>query len=230
MRGVILLAVLIGLFAAGCGDANSFPPDFEAGDFHGAKIDNTWYSLTPGTQFVYRGVKEGKSARDVVTVTPGAKPILSVPTTVVHDQLFLDGELAEETNDWYAQDEDGNVWYFGEATRELTNGKVTSTEGSWQAGIGGAAPGLIMEADPKVGHAYAQEHFKGEAEDHAQVVSLTTAIGGYHGAQLTKEWTPLEPGVIDHKYYVPGVGLVREATAKGPQETLVLVEKRRAAR
>lgn len=230
MRGLILLAVLIGLFAVGCGDANSFPPDFEAGDFHGAKIDNKWYSLTPGTQFVYQGVKEGKSARDVVTVTPAAKRILGVPTTVVHDQLFLDGQLAEETHDWYAQDEDGNVWYFGEATQELENGMVTSREGSWQAGVGGAAPGLIMESDPKVGHAYAQEHFKGQAEDHARVLSLSAATAGYEGAQLTREWTPLEPGVIDHKYYVPGVGLVRETTAKGPQEALVLVKKRRAQR
>ena len=227
MRGALPLAALILLFAVGCGDTNSFPPDFEAGDFHGARIDNTWYSLTPGTMFVYRGVKEGKPARDVVVVTPGSKRILGVPTTVVHDRLFLAGELAEETNDWYAQDEDGNVWYFGEATRELDHGRVTSTEGSWQAGVGGASPGLIMEADPTVGHAYAQEHFKGEAEDHAQVLSLSAALRGYKRAQLTKEWTPLEPDVIDHKYYVPGVGLVREATAKGPQETLVLVRVRR---
>ena len=227
MRGALPLAALILLFAVGCGDTNSFPPDFEAGDFHGARIDNTWYSLTPGTTFVYRGVKEGKPARDVVVVTPGSKRILGVPTTVVHDRLFLAGELAEETNDWYAQDEDGNVWYFGEATRELDHGRVTSTEGSWQAGVGGASPGLIMEADPTVGHAYAQEHFKGEAEDHAQVLSLSAALRGYKRAQLTKEWTPLEPDVIDHKYYVPGVGLVREATATGPQETLVLVRVRR---
>jgi hypothetical protein len=226
VRGALPLAVLILVFAVGCGDTNSFPPDFESGDFHGATIDNRWYSLIPGTQFVYRGVKEGKSARDLVLVTRGSKRVLGVPTTVVHDRLFLDGELAEETDDWYAQDEDGNVWYFGEATREFESGKVTSTEGSWQAGVGGASPGLIMEASPRVGHAYAQEHFAGQAEDHAQVLNLSAKIGGYAGAQLTKEWTPLEPGVIDHKYYVPGVGLVREATAKGPQETLVLVRKR----
>jgi len=219
----VLCGVAIAL--TGCG-GSSGPPRFDAGHFHGAKIDNPWFPLRPGTTLVYRGTKDGKRARDVVTVTAETKEILGVPCAVVHDRLFLAGEPAEETLDWYAQDDDGDVWYFGEATRELENGRVTSTEGSWQAGVHGAEPGLVMEAKPTVGDSYEQEHFAGHAEDHARVLSLSASVrvphGSYTGAQLTREWTPLEPGVIDHKYYVRRVGLVKEQTAKGPLERLDL--------
>jgi len=229
-RGAAILALAV-VLSAGCGDSGSkgesFRPHFDADAFAGRTIDNPWYSLKPGTSFVYRGIKDDKPARDVVTVTSETKTILGVPCTVVRDQLFLEGELAARTDDWFAQDGDGNVWYFGEATEELEGGKVTSREGSWQAGVEGAKAGIIMQADPKVGDSYEQEHFEGQAEDHAQVLSLSASVivplGSYSDVQLTKEWTPLEPKVIDHKYYVPGVGLVKEATAKGPRESLDLV-------
>ena len=211
---------------AGCG-GSSGPPRFDAGNFHGARIDNPWFPLRPGTTFVYSGTKDAKPMRDVVTVTAESKEILGVTCAVVRDRVFLAGEPAEQTADWYAQDDDGNVWYFGEATREFEHGRVTSTEGSWESGVHGAEPGLVMEAKPRVGDAYEQEHFAGHAEDHAKVLSLTATVrvphGSYTGAQLTKEWTPLEPDVIDHKYYARGIGIVKEATAKGPRETLVLV-------
>jgi len=228
----IVLALAL-LLTSGCGSSSSkhggFQPHFDAGDFSGSKIDNSWYPLNPGTTFVYHGTKDKKPARDVVNVTGETKKILGVSCTVVRDRLFLAGKLAESTLDWYAQDKEGNVWYFGEATAELENGKVTSREGSWQAGVDGAAPGVIMQADPKVGDSYQQEFFKGQAEDHAQVLSLAASVqvpaGSYSSVQLTKEWTPLEPGVIDHKYYARGVGVVKEATAKGPRESLILVRK-----
>jgi hypothetical protein len=221
---IVCAAVIAAL--TGCGGSSS-PPRFEARRFHGGRIDNPWLPLRPGTTFVYSGTKDGKPARDLVTVTAETKEILGVTCAVVRDRLFLAGEPAEETADWYAQDEDGNVWYLGEATRELEHGRVTSTEGSWEAGVHGAEPGIVMEAEPKVGDAYRQEHFAGHAEDHAEVLSLTASVrvphGAYRAVQLTKEWTPLEPGVIDHKYYARGIGLVKEATAKGPPERLVLV-------
>lgn len=211
---------------AGCG-GSSGPPRFSAGDFHDARIDNPWFPLRPGRSFVYAGTEDGRPARDVATVTRETKKILGVTCAVVHDRLFLSGKPAEETLDWYAQDEDGNVWYFGEATRELEDGRVTSTEGSWQAGVHGAEPGIVMEATPKVGDSYVQEHFEGHAEDHAEVLGLSASVtvpnGSYSDALLTKEWTPLEPDVVDHKYYARGFGLVKEATAKGAPETLVLV-------
>jgi hypothetical protein len=221
------------LLTSGCGSSTSkhagFRPHFDVGDFAGARIDNAWFPLIPGTTFVYHGTKDKEPARDVVNVTGETKKILGVSCTVVRDRLFLAGKLAESTLDWYAQDKEGNVWYFGEATAELENGKVTSREGSWQAGVDGAAPGVIMQADPKVGDSYQQEFFKGQAEDHAQVLSLAASVqvpaGSYSSVQLTKEWTPLEPGVIDHKYYARGVGVVKEATAKGPRESLILVRK-----
>src|SRR5207244_360683 len=120
--------------------------------------------------------------------------------------------LEERTSDWYAQDEQGNVWYFGEDTAELTpSGKVKNTEGSWEAGKDGAVAGIFMPASPAVGQSGLQEYYKGQAEDHFQVLSLTAPVhtpGASGNALLTKEWTPLEPNVLDHKYYVRGIGNV----------------------
>jgi hypothetical protein len=132
----------------------------------------------------------------------------------------------------YTQDAAGNVWYYGEATAELDGkGRVTSTEGSWQAGRDGAKPGIFMPAHPRVGQSFRQEFYKGQAEDHFQVVSLHATVNVRYTsskhAMLTKEWTPLEPGVIDHKFYVRGIGDVSEQTVKGPTERLALVSLKR---
>jgi hypothetical protein len=212
------------LLLAGCGGSKS--------RLFADRVDNPWFPLTPGTTFVYRGVKDGKPSRDVVTVTDKTKTIQGVSCTVVRDNLFVDGRLAERTSDWYAQDRDGNVWYFGESTAELDEGgKVTSTEGSWQAGVDGAKAGIFMPARPTVGKSFRQEYYKGHAEDHFQVVSLSAAVNvpfvTSKQALLTKEWTPLEPDVIDHKFYVRGIGTVLEVTAKGPLERNELVSFRR---
>jgi hypothetical protein len=161
-------------------------------------------------------------------VTHRTKQILGVTNTVVEDKLYLDGKLGETTLDWYSQDRQGNVWYFGEDTKELDrHGKVTSTEGSWQAGVNGARPGILMPAGPSVGASYRQEYYKGHAEDHFRILDLSAPVTvpyrAFGNALLTKEWTPLEPGGFDRKYYVRGIGQVKEATAKGPQEALALV-------
>ena len=138
----------------------------------------------------------------------------------------------EDTIDWYAQDRQGNVWYLGEATKELDRkDKVKSREGSWQAGVNGAEAGIFMPAHPKVGQTFRQEYYKGQAEDHFQVLSLNASIHvpyiSTRHALKTREWSPLEPGVIDAKYYVRGIGTVHEATVKGGNERLELFSVKR---
>ena len=199
-----------------------------------ARVDNPWYPLKPGSVYVYRGVKDGEPAREVMTVTHRTRVIDGAPCVVVSDLLYLSGRLEERTIDWYTQDAKGNVWYFGERTAEIDrNGKVKSTAGSWTAGVDGARPGIFMFARPRPGRWARQEYYKGQAEDHFQVVSMRTSVRvpylSTSRAMLTKEWTPLEPGVIDHKYYVRGIGTVLEQTAKGPLERNELVSFRKGS-
>jgi hypothetical protein len=193
-----------------------------------AHVTNPWFPLQPGTVYVYRGVKDGRTARDVVTVTHAVRTIQGAPCIVVRDRLYLDGKLEERTSDWYSQDRSGNVWYFGEATAELdARGHVTTTEGSWQAGRDGAKAGIYMPAHPVPGRFGRQEFYKGQAEDHFEVVTRRAPVSvpytASHRALLTKEWTPLEPGVVDHKYYVRGIGTVLEQTVRGGDERQELV-------
>jgi hypothetical protein len=196
------------------------------------RIDNAWLPFVPGSTYVYRGFEDGRPSKDVVHVTRARKIVDGVRCTVVSDRLFLAARLAERTSDWYAQDARGNVWYFGEATAELdANGKVTSREGSWQAGVRGARAGIVMPAHPRVGQQFRQEYLKGQAEDQFSVlsvaVSVRTPAARSRHALLTREWTPLEPGIVDHKLYVRGIGNVAERTVKGPKERAVLVSFRR---
>jgi len=215
--------IAAGLVAGGSGGATrGFAP----------RVDNPWFPLTPGTTLVYRGVKDGKTARDVVKVLHTTRTIQGVRCTSVSDRLYLAGRLEERTTDWYAQDLRGNVWYFGEATAELDrSGHVTSTEGSWLAGRHGARAGIYMPARPHVGQTGRQEYYKGHAEDNFAVVSVNARVSVPYvsstRAVLTKEWTPLEPGTLDHKYYVRGIGTVKEVTVKGPPERDVLISVRK---
>jgi hypothetical protein len=191
-----------------------------------ARVDNQWFPLQPGTRYRYTGVKDGEPSRDVVTVTHQTKTIIGVPCAAVHDQLYLRGRLEERTTDWYSQDSNGNVWYFGENTAELdTHGHVTTTSGTWRAGVAGAKPGIYMPAHPRVGQSGLQEYYKGQAEDHFKVVTLFGTVAGPKTTDglLTEEWSPLEPGVLDHKLYVRGIGTVLEQTEKGGNERNELV-------
>jgi hypothetical protein len=197
-----------------------------------ARVDNPWFPLRPGTVYVYRGVKDGQPSRDVITVTHRIKRIEGVPCVVVEDRLYLRDKLHERTTDWYTQDRRGNVWYFGESTAELDRqGRVTSTEGTWQAGRAGAIAGIYMPAHPQVGRTGRQEFYKGHAEDHFEVLSLRADVRvpytASSNALLTKEWTPLEPGVVDHKLYVRGIGTVLEQAIKGGTERNEIVSVRR---
>jgi hypothetical protein len=191
-------------------------------------VDNPWFPLVPGTTFVYRGMKDGEPSREVLSVTNRTKLIQGVRCTVLDDRLYLSGRLEERTTDWYAQDAKGNVWYFGEETAELDKrGRVMSREGSWQAGVDGAREGIYMPAEPKVGQSFVQEFYAGHAEDHFRVVDLAASVSVPYAsskeALLTEEWTPLEPGVIDHKLYVRGIGTIKEQAVKGGSELAVLV-------
>jgi hypothetical protein len=223
MKLAALLAVLAALAFLVSASAAAPPP----GDFV-ARVDNPWFPLTPGTTYVYTGVRDGHPSRVVTTVMHRTAVIAGVRCTVIDDRGYVSGKLAERTTDWYAQDRQGNVWYFGESTAELdAKGRVTSTEGTWRAGVDGAKAGIYMPAHPRVGQSYAQEFYKGHAEDHFRVVALAASVSvpytSSRRALLTEEWTPLEPGVLDHKLYVRGIGTVKEETVKGPVERAALV-------
>jgi len=204
----ITLVSIVGLVACTSTDG-AYNPVIDPANFF-AKIDNQYYSLIPGTTFVYRSDTEDGIERNEVIVTDETRIVLGVTTTVVWDRVWLDDELAEETYDWYAQDKDGNVWYFGEDSREYEHGEVVSTEGSWEAGIDGAKPGIIMEAHPTVGDSYKQEYYQGKAEDMADVVALgetvTVPFGAFQSCLKTRDWSQIDPTLNEYKYYSPEIG------------------------
>jgi hypothetical protein len=220
-------AVLAGtLMTSGCGEdpggAGPEPsPTLDPAGL-GGPVDNPYLPLTPGTR--YRYVSRTADGVEVirVEVTGRTRRVLDVPAVVVRDTVSLDGEVVEDTYDWFAQDRQGNVWYLGEDTKEYEEGRVTSTEGSWEAGVDGARPGIVMPAKPVPGPPYRQEHYPGHAEDMGQVVGFTshvdTEYGGFDRVLVTREWNPLEPGVVERKYYARGVGLILEEQVKGGSE------------
>ena len=202
-----------------------YAPEFDPDNFvH--QVDNRYFPLVPGTRWVYVGEEDGERETNVTLVTHDRKNILGVSAIVVLDRVFVDGELKEKTFDWYAQDRQGNVWYLGEDTKEFEDGKVVSTEGSWEAGVDGAEAGIIMPADPQVGMHYRQEFFVGEAEDEARVTGVgaevTVPFGSFQGCIRTVEWTRLEPGIKEAKFYCPDVGFVKGLGVEGSDARLVL--------
>src|SRR5262245_19923907 len=207
------------------------PPPMPPRSSFSARVDNPWFPLLPGTRWVYTGVKAGKRTRDIVTVTPVATPIEGGAWVAVHDRLYMRGRLEERTIDWYSQGSHRNVWYFGENTAELDkHGHVTSTEGTWKAGVNGARAGIYIPGHPRLGQTGLQEYLKGHAEDHFKIIGRFDAVTppGKANTLLTKEWTPLEPQVIDHKMYVRGIGTVLEQSQRGPDERNELVSIRRS--
>jgi hypothetical protein len=191
-------------------------------------ITNKYFPLKPGTTFIYTGTKEGSSQRDVFSITHKTKTIQGVITVEIRDTVKLNGTLAELTLDWFAQDRFGNVWYFGEFATEYDNGVPVSHEGSWQAGVNGARPGIVMEAQPRIGDFYCQEVAPGVAQDQAKVLSLDkercVPKGCFDDALLTKESSPLIPGVVENKYYAPGIGLIEALKVQGGSESIKLVQ------
>jgi hypothetical protein len=186
------------------------------------QIDNRYWPMKPGSRWLLRETDKGGDAQRVeIAVTDQTKTIMGIEARVVHDKVTnaKDGSLVEDTYDWYAQDDKGNIWYLGEDTKEYENGKVATTEGSWQAGVDGAQPGILLPADPKRLMEYRQEYYRGQAEDAAKVLSLDmrakVPAGLFDQVLVTREYTPLEPNLLEHKFYAPKVGPVLAITVKG---------------
>ena len=244
---IALTVVLLTLCAAGCsrgGGSGSTattagaaqpsplprggePVDLDPAQFT-STIDNPWWPMTPGSRWIYREVDlEGTRQRVEVTVTRQTKQIMGIDARVVHDVVTEDGQLVEDTYDWYAQDAKGNIWYLGEDTKEYEDGKVTTTAGSWQAGVDGAQPGILLPGRPSRGMAYRQEYDKGEAEDNGEVLSLdamaTVPTGFYQHVLMTKDTTTLEPKLLEYKFYAQGVGPVLAVAVSGGSDRMELL-------
>lgn len=203
--------------------------------FTRGKVTNPWFPLHPGTRYVYRGSEDGDRTRDVMIATYRTRVVDGVVCRVVLDRVWTNGVLGERTRDFYAQTRSGTVWYFGEQTAELgRDGHVTSREGSFLSGVDGAEAGVFMKAHPRVGPSYYQEYYPGHALDAFTVVRRDAHVAvpfvSTDRALLTRETTALEPGVVDHKYYVRGTGTVREVTVRGGSESLSLVAVTHVAR
>lgn len=237
-RSSVVVVGLAGLALSGCGSASEpspptgvdglqIPtPSLTATDFV-PRIDNPLLPLVPGNTWVYRATSSDGEETITVTVLDETRTIGGVTATVVHDVVTdAEGEVLEDTRDWFAQDTAGNVWYLGEATTEYDNGK-SSTEGSWEAGVDGAQAGLAMPAAPRLGDGYRMEYLRGEAEDRAAVLSLdataTVPFGRFTDLLETEDTTPLEPGLVERKLYAKDVGLIREETIAGGDEVVVLL-------
>ena len=175
-------------------------------------VDNPYFPLTPGTTYIFEGKTSSSSMKDVFAVTNNTRVIDGVTCVEVHDSVFTDGELSEDTLDWFAQDIEGNVWYFGENTQELENGLITTIEGTFMAGVNHDKPGIVMKAHPAIGDFYRQEYSLGNAEDFAETLSLKETVvvpaGTFTNCLKSQETTPLEPDALEDKFYAPGVGNV----------------------
>jgi hypothetical protein len=225
----ILLTILLGVTACVPKTQETYAPVIDPANFV-AVIDNPYMPLIPGTTFVYEGITEKGNEHNDVYISSETKVIMGVTCVVVKDTVLVDGVLEEQTLDWYAQDKQGNVWYFGEASSEYQNGAVVSTKGSWEAGVDGAQPGIVMEANLVVGDTYRQEYYRGQAEDWASVLSLTETAniptGSYRDLLLTNEWSGLDnPLIYEHKYYAKGIGFIMTKYVEGGYE-LKLIEIR----
>lgn len=230
---LVMSLLALALVGAGCGNDNStgpaYDPHIDPADFV-TGVNNQYFPLVPGTIYHYRAQTSEGPQTGKAEVLSDTKTILGIAATTVHDQVFRDGELIEDTFDWYAQNKAGDVWYMGEDTRELENGQVVSTEGSWEAGVGGAKPGIIMWGNPAahIGEEYRQEFLAGVAEDFGKVAavdqSVTVPFGSFTGCIRTEDRSTLEPGVLENKHYCPQIGIVLEETVSGGTDRNELVD------
>jgi hypothetical protein len=251
---IVAILAAVGLFAVSCGpspaDGNAesetstsietnagsayglpqgdAPLDLEPAEFT-VEIDNPYWPMEPGSQWVYREVdEESTELQVVVTVTTETKEVANgVTALVVRDTVTQDGKLIEDTFDWYAQDSAGAIWYLGEDTAEFEEGEIASTAGSFEAGVDGALPGIIMPSAPTDGMQYRQEYYRGEAEDNGEILSIDEQAevpgGHYEDAILTKDTITIEPDVLEYKLYARGVGpvLVFGVSGGGGREELI---------
>jgi hypothetical protein len=206
------------------GDGGSYAPVLDPANFV-ERIDNPYLPFIPGSRWVYES--DDGSERIEVTVLDEVRAILGIRATIVRDTVTEDGKLVEDTYDWYAEDREGNVWYLGEDSKEFEDGEVASTAGSWEAGVDGAQPGVIMWGSPRAGQSYRQELYADEAEDMAEVLQLDASeqvrFGTFEDLLVTREWTPLEPAVVEEKYYARDIGVVLERKVAGETGRVELV-------
>ena len=227
MTNLLAILAVAAALPHGSEPVNLNPADFTT------KIDNPYWPMRPGSRWVYRETDaEGARQRVVVTVTRRTKLIANgITARVVHDVVTEDGQSVEVTDDWYAQDRAGNIWYLGEDTTEYENGRPTSKEGSFEAGVDGAQPGVIMPARPRVGMRYRQEYYKGHAEDRARVMSLReraeVPFGFFKRALMTRDENPLQPRILEYKFYARGVGPVLAISVSGGSDREELVRFQR---
>jgi hypothetical protein len=231
--GAIMGGGFLGVSIAGGASANAakanpcagYHPVLDPKDFVDV-IDNPYFPLPVGRTLVYRGTKDGQSQIDRVKVTRRTRVVAGITARIVFDVATHQGKLLEKTWDWYAQDKQGNVWYLGEKTTAYSNGHQDHS-GSWEAGVKGAKPGIIMEAHPAIPDAYRQECRPGKAEDTAWIVntqgSVSVPYGTVQNVLTSVEATRIEPGAFDKKVYGPGIGIVLERALSGTPEVARLV-------
>jgi hypothetical protein len=226
--------LLCGVLIAGCQPrpqttvSEIYNPEIDPREFVD-RVDNLYYPLIPGTKYVYEGQTEEGLERIEVEILSETRIVMGIAATILRDRVYLEGELIEDTFDWFAQDKDGNVWYLGEEVSNYEGGVLIDHAGSWEAGMDGALPGIVMYADPSdhLGETYRQEYYLGEAEDMAELISasesVTVPFGSFDNVVQTRDFTPLEPGLEEHKYYAAGIGLIKEVNPDTGEE-IVLIE------
>jgi hypothetical protein len=198
------------------------PADFVEG------VDNPYFPLVPGTKWIYEGQSKDGLERIEVEVQTETREVMGITATIVRDTVHVDGKIVEDTFDWFAQDKEGNVWYLGEDVSNYENGELADKTGSWEAGVDGALPGIIMYSDPTahIGETYRQEYYPGQAEDMAELLSVTESVsvpfGSFEDVLMTKDYTPLEPNLMENKFYAQGIGLIKEIDPNTGEEVLLM--------
>ncbi len=241
-KGAVILVMVLGV---GCLTSGALAGEvffeFNAADFSSpTTIDNAYWPLVTGTTFIYEAMEDDELLLNYVTVTGNTKVVCGLDARIVYDREWICDEsgeeclLEEETFDWYAQDDFGNIWYLGEETYARIYDEETGdligieTEGSWEGCVDGAVPGVVMPVGLLRGSSYQQEYYEGEAEDKGKILrvedAVSTVLGEFEAVLKTKEWTPLSPGEVEHKYYAPGVGLVLIQELKGKTVWVELTE------
>jgi len=246
VRGVASIIAIVVLGGAGCGDpqpdaaspesiaermdpgdGGDYEPQIAPSDFVEV-VDNPWFPLPAGAWWRYEGRSDAEGETTEITVTDETKIVMGVRAVVVRDVVKVDGVVVEDTRDWFAQDRDGNVWYLGEAVTDFVDGEPSGTAGSWEAGVDGAKPGIVMPATPTVGTVHRQEYLVGEAEDIMRIIDtggeLDVPSGRFQDVVETEDWNPLEPSQLETKAYAKGVGKIREADVGGSSGRSELVE------
>ena len=239
-KRLIFLVILLGFMGCSSGGPATVVPtntppaeaaytvDINPADFV-TRIDNPYFPRLPGAKYIYEGMTADGLERVEIEILSETRQVMGIQATIMHDVVYLDGELIEETFDWFAQDKAGNVWYLGEDVDNYEDGVLQDHDGAWEAGVDGALPGIVMFANPAdhLGETMRQEYYAGEAEDMADILSvseeITVPFGAYSNVLQTYDYTPLDPEAREHKFYAAGIGEIRTVDLV-TGESFVLIE------